>query len=177
MLTAVIEKSLAAAGPAARPVKAAAKQRAKASSTSLRTGPPARGASVARTLPPLLARRHAGWRPPRTGRHVRTARNALGDRRRLRHRPPRRAKERASAERVPPAQPGEAGEVAVAGHEQGVQLAGDGRQIGVGDQVAFSVDLDAEAQELSLIHISEPTRLGMISYAVFCLKQKKKVLH
>src|SRR5428012_13851 len=25
---------------------------------------------------------------------------------------------------------------------------------------------------LSLIHISEPTRLGMISYAVFCLKQK-----
>ena len=23
---------------------------------------------------------------------------------------------------------------------------------------------------LSLIHISEPTRLGMISYAVFCLK-------
>src|SRR5450756_1227119 len=25
-------------------------------------------------------------------------------------------------------------------------------------------------QELSLIHISEPTRLGMISYAVFCLK-------
>src|SRR5659263_297811 len=27
---------------------------------------------------------------------------------------------------------------------------------------------------LSLIHISEPTRLGMISYAVFCLKKKKK---
>src|SRR5450759_3461945 len=26
-------------------------------------------------------------------------------------------------------------------------------------------------QELSLIHISEPTRLGMISYAVFCLKK------
>src|SRR5450756_1634641 len=25
----------------------------------------------------------------------------------------------------------------------------------------------------SLIHISEPTRLGMISYAVFCLKKKK----
>src|SRR5450756_110508 len=34
-----------------------------------------------------------------------------------------------------------------------------------------------EAREellLSLIHISEPTRLGMISYAVFCLKKKKK---
>ena len=26
-------------------------------------------------------------------------------------------------------------------------------------------------QGLSLIHISEPTRLGMISYAVFCLKK------
>src|SRR5450759_5680500 len=30
---------------------------------------------------------------------------------------------------------------------------------------------------LSLIHISEPTRLGMISYAVFCLKKKKKSKH
>src|SRR5665648_562166 len=30
--------------------------------------------------------------------------------------------------------------------------------------------------ELSLIHISEPTRLGMISYAVFCLKKKKIIL-
>src|SRR5450756_2697806 len=32
----------------------------------------------------------------------------------------------------------------------------------------------APVQQLSLIHISEPTRLGMISYAVFCLKKKKK---
>ena len=32
----------------------------------------------------------------------------------------------------------------------------------------------AVVHELSLIHISEPTRLGMISYAVFCLKKKKK---
>src|SRR5450756_3006043 len=31
-------------------------------------------------------------------------------------------------------------------------------------------------QNLSLIHISEPTRLGMISYAVFCLKKKKKTI-
>src|SRR5450756_1939608 len=31
----------------------------------------------------------------------------------------------------------------------------------------------AQAMTLSLIHISEPTRLGMISYAVFCLKKKK----
>src|SRR5450756_2797471 len=30
-----------------------------------------------------------------------------------------------------------------------------------------------DAWALSLIHISEPTRLGMISYAVFCLKKKK----
>src|SRR5450756_2027420 len=29
----------------------------------------------------------------------------------------------------------------------------------------------AAIMELSLIHISEPTRLGMISYAVFCLKK------
>ena len=32
----------------------------------------------------------------------------------------------------------------------------------------------AVALALSLIHISEPTRLGMISYAVFCLKKKRK---
>src|SRR5665648_1214968 len=33
---------------------------------------------------------------------------------------------------------------------------------------------EATAIDLSLIHISEPTRLGMISYAVFCLKKKKQ---
>ena len=32
----------------------------------------------------------------------------------------------------------------------------------------------AAFQTLSLIHISEPTRLLSISYAVFCLKKKKK---
>src|SRR5665647_3858928 len=32
------------------------------------------------------------------------------------------------------------------------------------------------AQNLSLIHISEPTRRTPISYAVFCLKKKKKRL-
>jgi len=31
---------------------------------------------------------------------------------------------------------------------------------------------DSTELNLSLIHISEPTRLGMISYAVFCLKKK-----
>ena len=29
--------------------------------------------------------------------------------------------------------------------------------------------------DLSLIHISEPTRQAEISYAVFCLKKKKKI--
>ena len=33
---------------------------------------------------------------------------------------------------------------------------------------------DDPDRDLSLIHISEPTRLGMISYAVFCLKKKKR---
>ena len=33
--------------------------------------------------------------------------------------------------------------------------------------------LGISGEHLSLIHISEPTRLGMISYAVFCLKKKK----
>src|SRR5450756_701927 len=32
-------------------------------------------------------------------------------------------------------------------------------------------DMMWNAKYLSLIHISEPTRLGMISYAVFCLKK------
>src|SRR5450759_9579 len=32
--------------------------------------------------------------------------------------------------------------------------------------------VSVKALQLSLIHISEPTRLGMISYAVFCLKKK-----
>src|SRR5665647_1458076 len=37
-----------------------------------------------------------------------------------------------------------------------------------GDRIAWST------QDLSLIHISEPTRRTPISYAVFCLKKKKK---
>src|SRR5450759_1091002 len=44
-------------------------------------------------------------------------------------------------------------------------------QVGIG---AGTVTLDGSASYLSLIHISEPTKLGMISYAVFCLKKKKK---
>ena len=34
-----------------------------------------------------------------------------------------------------------------------------------------------DLSDLSLIHISEPTRQAEISYAVFCLKKKKKKRH
>src|SRR5678816_3828330 len=40
---------------------------------------------------------------------------------------------------------------------------------GVGTLIPSSARLE---QQLSLIHISEPTRLLSISYAVFCLKKK-----
>eukprot|EP00658_Telonema_sp_P-2_P035444 TRINITY_DN25777_c0_g1_i5.p1 TRINITY_DN25777_c0_g1~~TRINITY_DN25777_c0_g1_i5.p1 ORF type:complete len:110 (+),score=10.63 TRINITY_DN25777_c0_g1_i5:77-406(+) len=36
------------------------------------------------------------------------------------------------------------------------------------------LDIVSAVTGLSLIHISEPTRLLSISYAVFCLKKKKK---
>src|SRR5450756_2277623 len=45
-----------------------------------------------------------------------------------------------------------------------------------GDAVSLRWVLIHMVEELSLIHISEPTRLGMISYAVFCLK-KKNITH
>ena len=40
--------------------------------------------------------------------------------------------------------------------------------------IAFDMDstlINIECIDLSLIHISEPTRLQLISYAVFCLKK------
>src|SRR5450759_4781253 len=37
--------------------------------------------------------------------------------------------------------------------------------------IGFRPGRRRSCQYLSLIHISEPTRLGMISYAVFCLKK------
>eukprot|EP00826_Nyctotherus_ovalis_P039390 TRINITY_DN3788_c0_g1_i10.p1 TRINITY_DN3788_c0_g1~~TRINITY_DN3788_c0_g1_i10.p1 ORF type:complete len:522 (-),score=26.03 TRINITY_DN3788_c0_g1_i10:56-1621(-) len=46
-------------------------------------------------------------------------------------------------------------------------------EISLSSSMTFS-DFSCSANILSLIHISEPTRLGMISYAVFCLKKKKK---
>ena len=52
------------------------------------------------------------------------------------------------------------------GQKKGVGQPAGGRQVlGSGIRVVVVV-------VLSLIHISEPTRLGMISYAVFCLKKK-----
>src|SRR5450756_2156124 len=48
------------------------------------------------------------------------------------------------------------------------------RRIGeLGASYVALVVRDMLVHHLSLIHISEPTRLGMISYAVFCLKKKK----
>src|SRR5665648_923653 len=40
------------------------------------------------------------------------------------------------------------------------------------DIIVTLIILKWALSNLSLIHISEPTRLGMISYAVFCLKKK-----
>src|SRR5450756_3124408 len=50
-------------------------------------------------------------------------------------------------------------------------LAGSQRQ---NRALVLSTPSRGRGSYLSLIHISEPTRLGMISYAVFCLKKKKK---
>src|SRR5450756_141133 len=46
----------------------------------------------------------------------------------------------------------------------------EGTQASLSDLALF--EAAGQDQDLSLIHISEPTRLGMISYAVFCLKKK-----
>src|SRR5678815_207435 len=42
------------------------------------------------------------------------------------------------------------------------------------DQTIYGTILDRQPLVLSLIHISEPTRLLSISYAVFCLKKKNR---
>ena len=41
------------------------------------------------------------------------------------------------------------------------------------EKLIEELSLEVEVLQLSLIHISEPTRLRRISYAVFCLKKKK----
>eukprot|EP00658_Telonema_sp_P-2_P024059 TRINITY_DN19655_c0_g1_i2.p1 TRINITY_DN19655_c0_g1~~TRINITY_DN19655_c0_g1_i2.p1 ORF type:complete len:288 (+),score=71.59 TRINITY_DN19655_c0_g1_i2:174-1037(+) len=80
-------------------------------------------------------------------------------------------------------------EVTNTGYELPIQIKvpffnGNGESvIGLGDMVLpglFSACLlrfdrgRSDVKDLSLIHISEPTRLLSISYAVFCLKKKKK---
>src|SRR5678815_348345 len=47
-----------------------------------------------------------------------------------------------------------------------------GRMIDKGVEGAKVADRAVHTHPLSLIHISEPTRLLSISYAVFCLKKK-----
>ncbi len=42
-----------------------------------------------------------------------------------------------------------------------------------GYEIGGTATLDGADLPLSLIRFSEPTRLGMIAYAVFCLKKKK----
>src|SRR5450756_1891899 len=59
----------------------------------------------------------------------------------------------------------------------GVKTSADQRHAKVyvsvlGKQAEREATMKALDKSLSLIHISEPTRLGMISYAVFCLKKK-----
>src|SRR5450756_2753782 len=58
-------------------------------------------------------------------------------------------------------------------HEQGAAHMADGYARACGKPGVVFATSGPGALNLSLIHISEPTRLGMISYAVFCLKQKK----
>src|SRR5450756_2990362 len=56
-------------------------------------------------------------------------------------------------------------------HARGLILTEQGEML---YRTAHEVFMKLEAARtklLSLIHISEPTRLGMISYAVFCLKK------
>src|SRR5450756_2800340 len=63
--------------------------------------------------------------------------------------------------------------------DAGVHARGQAAGLRVPDKwsaLALRRSMNAILPDLSLIHISEPTRLGMISYAVFCLKKKKKTV-
>src|SRR5450756_1320918 len=55
--------------------------------------------------------------------------------------------------------------------QQGPLLGTDAIQITLHRRLQTLGVSAAQVYKLSLIHISEPTRLGMISYAVFCLKK------
>src|SRR5665647_3887394 len=54
---------------------------------------------------------------------------------------------------------------------KGTPVPGSSQDFGCGDA---GEPLASAIPDLSLIHISEPTRRTPISYAVFCLKKKKK---
>eukprot|EP00658_Telonema_sp_P-2_P084450 TRINITY_DN9374_c0_g2_i4.p1 TRINITY_DN9374_c0_g2~~TRINITY_DN9374_c0_g2_i4.p1 ORF type:complete len:1106 (-),score=213.94 TRINITY_DN9374_c0_g2_i4:112-3429(-) len=55
-----------------------------------------------------------------------------------------------------------------------VVFGGGGKDSGITSPLSLLESDDTHTHYLSLIHISEPTRLLSISYAVFCLKKKKK---
>src|SRR5665648_1144442 len=93
----------------------------------------------------------------------------------------------ADRSRVVPEEPALASDQdAVAATRQGLpeHLLGVAKSVDRGDVKVGNPEIDggpdrpdgllvgASVPRLSLIHISEPTRLGMISYAVFCLKKK-----
>src|SRR5665213_2149491 len=62
-------------------------------------------------------------------------------------------------------------------HWKGVFLAGTDKGVSrltLAEEAIVIPDRGEGKLELSLIHISEPTRQAEISYAVFCLKKKKK---
>src|SRR5450759_5042913 len=63
------------------------------------------------------------------------------------------------------------GDIVVEGRNADVRSPEDAIALGIGMiHQDFMLIRPFTVVELSLIHISEPTRLGMISYAVFCLK-------
>src|SRR5678816_4826595 len=55
----------------------------------------------------------------------------------------------------------------------GFKEEGHHNELNLKPSVCMGFDGTRKTKELSLIHISEPTRLLSISYAVFCLKKKK----
>eukprot|EP00658_Telonema_sp_P-2_P069414 TRINITY_DN58644_c0_g1_i1.p1 TRINITY_DN58644_c0_g1~~TRINITY_DN58644_c0_g1_i1.p1 ORF type:complete len:108 (+),score=16.63 TRINITY_DN58644_c0_g1_i1:151-474(+) len=65
---------------------------------------------------------------------------------------------------------------AARGGAEGLLLADEDAQIDFLSTSSHTQDAAGDI-DLSLIHISEPTRLLSISYAVFCLKKKKTIAH
>ena len=62
----------------------------------------------------------------------------------------------------------------VAGYESGMTMVEIARRNNVSERTIYRYKAYYDELKLSLIHISEPTRQAEISYAVFCLKKKKK---